>query len=81
MSGQSSYQPKGAIGRFVHTLEETVIAFVLGAMTRRMLRKIGRTSSMMASLSFPVMIPLSRSLRHELSMSSLRNIPLGKPPP
>ncbi|MCG6902444.1 MAG: TRAP transporter small permease [Rhodobacter sp.] len=31
MSGQ--YQPKGPIGRFIHTLEETVIAFILGAMT------------------------------------------------
>lgn len=33
MSGHSGYQPKGPIGRAVHTLEETLIAFILGAMT------------------------------------------------
>ena len=33
MSGQTPYQPKGAIGRFIHSLEETLIAFILGAMT------------------------------------------------
>lgn len=33
MSGQSGYQPSGAVGRFIHSLEETIIAFILGAMT------------------------------------------------
>lgn len=33
MSGHSGYQPSGAIGRFFHSLEETVIAFILGVMT------------------------------------------------
>ena len=33
MSGQSNYQPRTALGRFIHTLEETLIAFILGLMT------------------------------------------------
>ncbi len=33
MSGQSNYQPKSAFGHVIHSLEETVIAFILGAMT------------------------------------------------
>ena len=32
MSGHSSYKPRGPIGRFIHTLEESLIALLLGAM-------------------------------------------------
>ncbi len=33
MSGQASYQSKSVFGRIIHSLEETIIAFILGAMT------------------------------------------------
>ncbi len=33
MSGHSGWQPKSALGRFIHSLEETVIAVILGLMT------------------------------------------------
>lgn len=33
MSGSSAFTPKGPVGRFVHRLEETAIALILGLMT------------------------------------------------
>lgn len=33
MAGQSGFTPKNAFARFIHNLEETVIAFLLGMMT------------------------------------------------
>ena len=33
MSGPSHYRPKTAFGRFVHSIEETAIAVILGLMT------------------------------------------------
>lgn len=33
MSGQSHFRPRGPVGQFVHTLEETLIALLLGLMT------------------------------------------------
>ena len=33
MSGHTSYQPKTAFGRAVHSIEETLIAIILGLMT------------------------------------------------
>lgn len=32
MSGHSGYQPSGALGRFIHSLEESAIALILGLM-------------------------------------------------
>ncbi|WP_099824788.1 TRAP transporter small permease [Oceaniglobus indicus] len=33
MSGHSRYEPQGPVGRFVHTLEETILSVLMGLMT------------------------------------------------